>query len=109
MQCVNAVLTGISTLLLESVFRLFRKCFLAVIGDTVLNSETFRTVLPDICNTLNQRPLITISPDSDILQIFFPSSLLGGCFTPTLTSEEFSHADGLRKSWKSGEIDTNHL
>ena len=81
----------------EIAFLLFRKCFHAAIGDTILNCEIFRTAMADICNTLNQRPLIPISPDSDSLQVFSPSSLLGGCLTSALMSMELSQADEL---WK---------
>ena len=86
----------------EIVFRQVRRSIQVLVGNAKLKDEAFRTVLAEICTTLNPRPLCAVSPDSNDLKVLTPKMLLGGTID-TLPSGEFDTADTLRNAWKHGQ------
>ena len=84
----------------ERIFRSVKSSFRFMIGDTILNDEDLATVVAEVCQILNNRPLVPLTANSDDVAFLTPNMLLGGHIDAALPPGQFIGCKGYTKSYR---------
>ena len=90
----------------EAIIRLVRKGMRALMADKyfrTLTDEGLSTLLKEIEQILNCRPLTRVSADPDDFRALSPMTLLNGCIEPEQPFDVFLNSDGLRGSYRASQ------
>jgi len=78
-----------------------KKILHSLAGERTLDDEAIHSLLVEIENIPNNRPLTPVSDHPQDLSVLTPASLLTGTLDSSLPADVFIEADGFRRSWRA--------
>ena len=88
----------------EILVKLVKKMLHSLAGKRALDDEAIHSLLVEVENILNNRPLTPVSDHPLDFSVLTPASLLTGTLDSCVPADVFIEADGFRRLWRSVQL-----